>query len=151
MSMLNLKAYKKNWWRAGIIYAVVFLCIIAYSYGSSVLYIGAEYPQDHWIYILSIFAAFLLSWVGYLVFYLWHRHKAKTEPNLEYLGSGMCIIAAVIVSVIAAAVLLVLCFFGPAWEDVETILRYNFDVPWGFVVVLVITNLVVFILLKPRP
>jgi len=44
-----------------------------------------------------------------------------------------------------------LCFLGPVWTDIETILRSNFNVAVGIMVVWLITNLTVFIVFKPRP
>jgi len=107
--------------------------------------------EDEWFYIFSIFTSLLISLGWYFFFYKRQRKQAETAINLLYLGYGTRILEALIPSIIVAGSLLGLCFFGPVWTDIETILRSNFNVVVGIMVVWLITNLTVFIVFKPRP
>jgi len=146
-----MRKHVRNLLIASIIYVVVFILIIIFSALYPVIYMDGEAPEDEWFYIFSIFTSLVISLGWYFFFYKRQRKKADTDINLQYLGYGTRIIEALIPSLFVAVILMVLCFLGPVWTDIETILRSNFNVMTGIIAVWLITNLAVFIVFKPRP
>jgi len=144
-----MKRHERNLLIASVIYIVVFILIIIFSTLYPVIFMDGT--EDEWFYILSIFTSLIISLGWYFFFYKRQRKKADTAINLPFLGYGTRIVEALIPSLFVASTLLGLCFLGPVWTDIETILRSNFNVAVGIMVVWLITNLAVFIILKPRP
>jgi len=104
------------------------------------------------IYVSSVFFTTLVCWASYFVFYLIQRKIANHDINAKFLGLGPRIIGGLVASFIAAAVLLLLCFFWVSeYGDTESLLRSYIDVAGGILALFIIINFVVFIVLKPRP
>ena len=144
-----MKRHERNLLIASGIYFVVFILILIFSALYPVIFMDGT--EDEWFYIFSIFTSLLISWGWYFFFYKRQRKKANTDLNLQYLSYGTRIVEALIPSLIVASSLLGLCFFGPSFIETETLLRSFFDVTVGIIAVWLITNLAVFIVLKPRP
>jgi hypothetical protein len=118
---------------------------------SGIIYLDEDNP-DVMIYIASVFFTALVSWASYLTFYLIQRKVANKDVNAKFLGLGPRIIGGLAASAIAAAILLLLCFFWVSdYGDVESILRTYIDVTGVILGLFVVVNFVDFIVLKPRP
>jgi hypothetical protein len=130
---------------------VAFLGVAIFLMVTGIIYLDEGDP-DVGICIASIFFTALVSWASYLTFFLIQRKTANEDVNAKFLGLGSRIIGGLVASAIAAAVLLILCFFWVSdYGDVESILRTYIDVTGVVLGLFVVINFVDFIVLKPRP
>jgi hypothetical protein len=146
-----MKIHTRNLLIASAACVAAFLGITIFSMISGIIYFD-EYNPDVMIYIGSVFFTALASWASYLAFYLIQRKTANEDVNAKFLGLGPRVAGGLAASAIAAAVLLLLCFFWISdYGDVESLLRTYIDVAGLILGIFVVINFVNFIVLKPRP
>ena len=135
---------------SGIYVVALPIIILIISMSAGIIYLDGSYDEN--IFILTILATALVSWVCYLIFFGSQRRIANKAPSAEYLGLRERIVVGVIASVIAAAVLISLCFFwiSPYGEDTSLLRLYFVDYTLVFLCIFVVSNFVNFIVFKPR-
>ena len=139
---------KKNLLFAGIIYAVSVIPLMIY------LSVVASEDSDEIIGILSVagttFLCFALGFLSYLIYFLRQTKVLEDEAYTGYLGIGIRLQWAFLVSAILGAILsLILLIFMSDYYELTYIANWwEIAIP---VIVLVAVNMVCFIALKPRP
>ncbi|GHU45019.1 hypothetical protein FACS1894190_16960 [Spirochaetia bacterium] len=140
----------------GVIYlvALVGVVVVSWASGIGVVFLDdyGEADPDTLIFLASVFFAFVVSFIVYLVYTLVQWHKADTDNNIKFLGVGVRILNAFLALVLSVAVLFLCVYFWVSDSGEEiSLLMGNLTIAVVIVVLITVVNFVSFLIFKPRP
>jgi membrane protease YdiL (CAAX protease family) len=151
-----MKKHTQNLLIASLVYAAVLFALVLIPMLNEDMgitfydYDLEEVVPDTMIYMFSVSFTVLISYVVYLGYFFFQRHKVKNDPAIKFLGVFSRCIVAVIASVLSAVVIfLSLGWISELGEELS-ILEANNALTGIILGVTVVANFVCFIVFKPR-
>jgi hypothetical protein len=151
-----MKKHTQNMIIASLVYVVVLFALVLIPMLNEDMgivfydYDLEEVIPDTMIYVFSVSLTVLASYAVYLGYFIFQRHKVKSDPAIKFLGVFPRCLFAVIASVLSAVVIFLSLGWITELGEELSILEANNALTGVILGVTVATNFVCFVVFKPR-